>query len=250
MRSNVYVEHLLHLIDVLQDPRRLLDFEALLQDRMTLRVLFVAVALVAAILVFVLILWTDAKVSDPGTPVEDDAMGDGQEQDEVDYKNLLDQSRQADEILTGSTDRYNWQQTESEMEVFVPLKKESGFADVKSKEIKVLFSSKTLFVKIRDVMHLEGELYAEVIPSDCTWQIDDSGEEVDGSSGSGRRLWITLAKRTKTARRLHWTCVLRGDQTVDTGSLGPMVSTLDASDPAALKKAVADLRQRVRDKNK
>jgi len=60
MRSNVYVEHLLHLIDVLQDPRRLLDFEALLQDRMTLRVLFVVVALVAAILVFVLILWTDA----------------------------------------------------------------------------------------------------------------------------------------------------------------------------------------------
>lgn len=55
-----------------------------------------------------------------------------------------------------------------------------------------------------------GDLYAEVIPSECNWQIDD-----DQSSGASvRSLWITMVKRVPTERNQMWKCVLNGDAKV------------------------------------
>ena len=235
--GNAFGQHLEHLLFLLQEPQRLLDSK-ILNDAMALRIVFIGVALVAGCVVVALIIWDDARLNAPVTLVEEE---EEEEDDEaIDYKALLDQSRQGNEIVSGSAEKYDWQQTEGEVDVFIPL--DNDFAEAKSKEIKVHFSPKMLVVQIKDVVHIEGELYAETIPSECNWQIDQDS--------SPRKLWITLVKRTKTARKLHWTCVLRGDQTVDTDSLAPMVTNIDINDKDSIKKAASELRQRVRDKNR
>jgi len=232
--AQIYRDHLLKLIDLAQNPHMMMS-PSILKDREALRVIFIVVAVVAGCLVFGLIIWDDAMRNAPVATLPDDEPEDK----DLDIQDMLDKSRQSNEILKGSTDKYDWQQTENELDLFVHLTNE--LAEAKSKDIKIHFHPKTMVVQIIGAIHLEGELYAEIIPSECNWQID--------SDSSPRKLWITLVKRTKTSRNLHWSCVLRGDKSIDTNSLGPMVSTIDTNDPVAMKKAVSELRQRVRDKN-
>lgn len=228
-----YASYMEQVVAILENPRILLE-PRFLNDPATLRIVFLIIAVVCATLIFGLILYSDSKLNAPVPHVEEE-----DERDNIDYKRMLDQARQKEEILSGSTDRYDWQQNEGEVDVFIPLDKD--FIDVKSKDIKVHFHPKTIIIQIQDVIHVEGELYAEIIPAECNWQIDQDT--------SPRKLWITLVKKLKTARNLHWSCVLRGDQQVDTKTLGPMVSSIDTHDKNSMKKAIGDLRQRIRDKS-
>lgn len=228
---NFYVDYLQRILAIAQNPERLWKDPS--KDDVQLVVYVVASLLLC--LVFGLIIATDAKFNGPPPAVDDE-----DESKNIDYRRMLEQATASD-ILSGSTDRYDWQQSAAEVDVFVHLRCNDPVS-LRSKEIKVDITAKALTVTIRGDLALQGEFYAEVLPAESNWQMDEAD---DGT----RRLWITVVKRTKTARASHWACFLRGDPTVDTKKLGPQAIALDASDPASVKRAVANLRQRIKDRN-
>lgn len=229
--SNAYSGFLLRLVAIAEHPQRLWNNP----DKSDVQLMFSVAAGVLLVLVLCLIVATDAKYNAPVPEVEEE-----DESRNVDYRRMLEEAT-GGEILSGSTDKYDWQQSDSEVDMFLRLGHIEDVANIRSKEVKVDIGRTALTVTIRGKVELQGDFYAEVTPDDCNWQMDE------GEDGT-RRLWITLTKRTKTARNSHWTCFLRGDATVDTVKLGPQAVALDTSDPAALKAAVANLRQRVKDK--
>jgi len=148
--------------------------------------------------------------------------------EEFDYNRMMDKKRDED-ILYGKTDKYEWQQGPNEVELFFPLE---DLDKVKRKDIKVDITSTKLVLSIADKVELQGDLYAEVIPGECNWQIEE------GVKGGRRTLWITLYKKLPTTRSLHWRCVLQGDEQVDTKKQGPAVISLDTSNPEEMRKTV------------
>jgi len=231
--KHTYASYLASLVELMQNPERLRD-PRVLQDPITLRIVFTGAAIIIGLFVLLLILWSDAKQNPPPQHVEPE-----DESRNEDYKRLFEKAQNEPEILTGSTERYDWQQSESEVDVFIPLDKQ--FADAKSKEIKVKFQPRRISIEICDSVHIEGDLYAEIIPSECNWQIDQDAPT--------RKLWITLVKKIKTKGKLHWSCVLKGDEQIDTDKFSPMVTPIDTHDHEQMKKAIGDLRQRIRDSN-
>lgn len=148
-----------------------------------------------------------------------------------DYKNLLDSNYDGD-ILYGETDKYTWNQNESEIEMFVMLNDYyTQDEDISAKSIKVTIKSTTLLVIINGREVINGEFYEKVIPDDCSWLID--------TLRSGKKqLWFTFMKSTPTVKYKHWKMLLKGDQEMKASKLGPPVLGVDSSDPKSMKNAI------------
>jgi hypothetical protein len=160
-----------------------------------------------------------------------------------------------DSIIFGKTEKYEWQQSGSEVELFIPL---SPLSEPGRRDIKVLIKSRKLTVEIFDQEYIAGQLYAEVDPDECNWQIDtdDNGY---------KQLWISLYKKARTDRKSRWKCVIQGhveiggnaadlagvgasEQSNDNGSNGnslpPDMIPIDVSDEAGMKAAIDNARAR------
>jgi hypothetical protein len=164
-------------------------------------------------------------------PHEDEGEGD---EDVPELGNLMDPAKDPD-ILYGSTERYDWNQTESEVEMFVKLSGVSDTSDVRAKNIKVSITSTSMSIAVNGTTLVKGDLFAKVLSDDCTWQLEEprNGEKV---------VWITLFKAIPTARNQHWKSVLKGDATIDVSKFGPPVHGVDTSSPASMKKAIQAVR--------
>jgi hypothetical protein len=193
------------------------------------------VTLTLAGLVF-FIFYADSKHDMPQSPPEEEmtpeqmkAMGLGD--DDFDYEQLVNQRRELDEalILKGSTDKYDWQQSKTEVEVWMPLPE-----GLRSKDIKVDVRGSRLSVDFAGTEYLNGEFYDQVIPGECNWQIDTETET--------RRLWLTLLKKNPSARNQFWQSMLIGDAKVDVRPLGPSMVAIDPNDPTSFKDAIAQVK--------
>jgi hypothetical protein len=133
--------------------------------------------------------------------------------------------------VKGHTDMYDWTQSASEVEVYMKVG-----AEVSTKAITVDVRANSCRIVIDGQVRKEGELFQEVLPDDCNWQMEGTGEE--------RRLWITLVKRSATKGNQHWKSVFRGDPPVDLSAFGPPVHAFDSNniDKAALRQQMAEIR--------
>lgn len=144
-----------------------------------------------------------------------------------DYKKLLDTSNDGD-ILYGETDKYIWNQNESEVEMYIDLHQ---YKEISAKNIKVSIKSTSLSVHINGNLVINGEFFAKVLPDDCSWLID--------TLRSGKKqLWFTFMKATPTVRNKHWKSLLKGDVEVNVSKLGPPVLGVDSSDVSSMKNAI------------
>jgi len=85
-----------------------------------------------------------------------------------DFSQLLDKSKDKD-YLNGTTSKYSWLQNEREIEITVPIA-----GSISRKELKCVFNPGSLTLVHNTEEILNGELYAEVIPAECNWQIGKS----------------------------------------------------------------------------
>ena len=70
------------------------------------------------------------------------------------------------EVLSGETDVYNWNQTEKEVELYVPVT-----ATVKGKDINCKIRSNNMILTVNGEVLINGDFYATVVPDECNWQI-------------------------------------------------------------------------------
>ena len=177
----------------------------------------------------------DKKVVDPNEEeemrkfMEENGLGDLN-----DFSGLAKEPKQDDDtIVQGSTEFYDWQQTKMEMEVFIPnLAKETRGKDV---QISIKPTSLTAVVAGKQIIN--GPLYAEVIPDECNWQIEEDADTGD------RKVWISLYKKEATLLKKMWPVVVQGDNSKSSVSrvkaVGGMPMTeIDISDESSMKEAI------------
>ena len=130
----------------------------------------------------------------------------------------------------GTTDRYTWTQTLSEVSVAVGLP-----PGTKSKMLDVDLRNTRLKVAIKGAggpVLVEGEFHKRVIVDDSLWTVED-GELV-----------ITLQKDNKME---WWKCVLMGDPEINTQKVQPensKLGDLDAETRQTVEKMMFDQRQK------
>jgi CS domain len=97
----------------------------------------------------------------------------------------------------GKTDKYSFSQTDSEMEVYVPL----DLSSVAKRDVQVLLCAGRVTLTVRGEVVLAGKLWADIVPLESNWQILDEGEK--------KTVWISLYKRNRTDEKEYWRDVLQ-----------------------------------------
>jgi HSP20 family molecular chaperone IbpA len=136
--------------------------------------------------------------------VEDPQMGSDDDLDsEQTQSELLDNMMrdQSKDILSGKTDRYDWKQTETDVEMTLPIP-----PSISKRDVKVEVKSRHITLTISGVERVKGEFYAEIVPSEFTWHFEGEGEN--------RRIELIFEKKISTERNQHWKCVLKGDEQI------------------------------------
>ena len=124
---------------------------------------------------------------------------------------------------------YRWTQNAKDVTIFIPISDE-----IKSKDIKVSFTTNRLCVSIKGDVFFNGstmELQHLIKPEDCPWCID---------SDEKRTLIIELDKKKFDE---WWVCIMKGDKEVDASKIRPpnaQISDLDSSTRATIDKMMYD----------
>lgn len=190
-----------------------------------------------AALCFVGLVWfisfADSKHDMPESPPEEPLNEEEKKiMEEFDYESLVNKRQELDKdvVLKGSTDKYDWQQTKTEIDVFIKLPEEVE----KAKDIKVEIKTGTLSIFFKGVLYMTGNFYDIVIPDECNWQIDNDSEE--------RKLWLSLVKKNPSTRNQFWQSLLHGHPKVNTQPLGPSVLNIDPNKPESFKSAIDQIK--------
>jgi len=161
-----------------------------------------------------------AKIKDEKKEKKED--GD-EEEDEKDSKEPPPEGN------GGKTDKYNWTQTLSALEIFVPVP-----PGVKAKQIICDIGNDTLKLGVKgEPLILTGKLHAKVKPDDCMWTLIDN-----------KIVQITIEKFDNMK---WWTCVMEGDAGIDTKKIVPensKLSDLDGETRMTVEKMMYDQRQK------
>ena len=151
------------------------------------------------------------------------------------YKELAKQ-QQEDKFLEGSTERYEWKQNEKEIDIYIPVDD-----NMTSKSIKVDFKNNRVDVYFSESIKLSEETFEEIIPYECVWQLENNNNH--------KCLWITIVKKLPTNQKGHWKGVFKADIDYTKINDKNTIYSIDKDDPDALKKAVKDLKERIKEKN-
>jgi hypothetical protein len=154
---------------------------------------------------------------------------DDDDENAPDIKNLLD-TRNDNEILYGKTEKYEWNQTETEVEMFLFLDSVEGNEDIRAKNMTVDIKKDSLKVSAYGKELINGIFFAKVLADDCTWQLDRS-------SDNRKVVWITLYKASPTLRNQHWRSIIKGDPEIKVSHLGPPVHGIDVDSKSSIKNA-------------
>ncbi|CUV07427.1 unnamed protein product [Cryptosporidium hominis] len=128
----------------------------------------------------------------------------------------------------GSTDKYTWTQTLGTVEVLIDT-----IPGLKSRDCNINIKTNRLKVVVKGEVIIDGELNSKVKPDDCLWSIID-----------GKTIQIVLEKQENIN---WWSCVIKGDQEIDTTKIVPENSKLSDLDPetrATVEKMMFDQRQK------
>ena len=145
---------------------------------------------------------------------------------------ILKQQADPNVKIGGKTDNYSWEQTETVVEISLPVRPSTT-----KKDVNISFKPKRLLVQFNGGSPIiDGELCREILPDECTWMFDTNSDH-------SRCVVLTLLKKYQTEANQHWNCVVRGHETIDVSKLGPKVVTFDPSTDD-VKNLVAGLRKR------
>jgi len=163
-----------------------------------------------------------------------------QELNAVDLQKLIDAQKEKD-YSRGSDPKYDWTQNEHEIEMHVKIPVNDAFsveqiAALKKKDVTCTIKSNGIEIKLYGEKLLCGDFYAPVDPEECNWQLMVKNT-------SAPTLWVTLFKKTPTARKQFWRCVLLGDEKVETNQRGAPIFSIGGDDPNEMKSALASLKQ-------
>lgn len=128
----------------------------------------------------------------------------------------------------GNHEKYSWTQQLSELEIEISFP-----AGTKSRDVAVDIQKKSLKVGLKNAEPiLDGELYNEVKPAECSWTIDKGVVS------------ITLFKINTME---WWPRVVAGEPEIDTKKINPessKLSDLEGETRAMVEKMMYDQRQR------
>jgi len=129
----------------------------------------------------------------------------------------------------GRTDKYVWTQTLGALEVYVDVK-----PGVKAKQIICEIMGESLKVGVKgEPLILDGKLDAKVKTDDCMWTLLDN-----------KCVQITMEKFDNMK---WWSCVMKGDGTIDTKKIVPensKLGDLDGETRMTVEKMMYDQRQK------
>jgi hypothetical protein len=150
--------------------------------------------------------------------------------EEFDYSRITEPERHNDDVfLKGKSDKYEWTQSEDELEVTIPLIR---FGDtVHSNEVHVEMTPRRLKVVIRREVFIDGEFYAPIRSDDSVWLLDNN-------TVGNPHIVLNLEKVTITTKNQHWKSLIKGDAEINVGRFGPPIEELDASDPDSVREAI------------
>lgn len=151
--------------------------------------------------------------------------------DEFDYDKILSVEKD-DDVIHAQSDKYDWCQTENEIEAFIHLK--DFDSHISGREIDVVMTMKHLKVIVQRKLLIDQDFFANIKPDDSFWTLS---KDKDGNPF----IWLTISKAVPTQRNHHWKSVLKGDQEINVDKLGPTLRSVDPNDPASIKKAVAQV---------
>eukprot|EP01031_Cornospumella_fuschlensis_P023921 gene23921-28965_t len=116
----------------------------------------------------------------------------------------------------GQTDKYEWSQGESEIEVFVNL---TPFASqnnkLRGRDIIVDLKPKSIRVKILNETVFEGDLEGSVIVDDSTWIIDEIASSIVASSLNAEEDHVKEARnyanpqKAKSTQQVLWITLMK-----------------------------------------
>lgn len=127
----------------------------------------------------------------------------------------------------GKTDKYNWTQTLSTLELFIPLK-----PGTKSKDLNVVIKANSLKVAYKSDPSnpiLDGKMHSVVKIDDSMWTLQDN-----------KLLQISFEKYDQMK---WWECVMEGDEKIDTKKIVPensKLSDLDGETRQTVEKMMYD----------
>jgi len=158
------------------------------------------------------------------------AGGDEEKKDEEDGAKSDEDSKEPPPLGNGgTTDKYTWTQTLSTLEVYVNVR-----PGVKAKQIVCDIGGDTLKLGVKgEPLILEGKMHAKVKADDCMWTLIDN-----------KIVQITLEKFDSMK---WWSCVMQGDQGIDTKKIVPensKLSDLDGETRMTVEKMMYDQRQK------
>lgn len=147
--------------------------------------------------------------------------------------------------IEGRTEKYTWTQNESEVRAIIVFISELQCQqvemyvtippDVRAKNVKVDMKHSQLVIEVNGNKIINGEVYREILPDDCNWQLEGEGES--------RKIWLTLVKRNKTKGNQHWKTVIKGDAEIDVSRCGVPLHNVDPSmDKARIRQMMDEVR--------
>jgi hypothetical protein len=114
--------------------------------------------------------WYSNREKTPDYTLSLDGSGGNEIDENEDKKNealeKLFSKNENPNVLSGETDVYNWNQTDKEVELYVPVA-----ASVKGKDINCKIRSNNMILTVSGEILINGDFYATVVPDECNWQI-------------------------------------------------------------------------------
>jgi CS domain len=162
--------------------------------------IIMATSITVAVILLTLTLWYIVESTKEEIIVESPSYV---EEDFSKFQKLLDE-RKEKESKSGATSRYSWKQCDQEIDLYIPIQEYKSGSITKS-DINVDIRASFIAVTIAGETVLNDIFFAAVVPDECNWQIESTGD-------SDRRLWINIYKRVATTKQNHWKFILIADQ--------------------------------------
>merc|ERR1711862_484840 len=96
----------------------------------------------------------------------------------------------ADSAPTGETETYTWRQTSEDVEVTL---KKDGITKADKKEVKITFTRQKLKLEVKGEKIIDGTLWSQIDPDECTWTLSDGVLQVTMMKAS-EESWVDLLK--------------------------------------------------------